>query len=148
MYQRRRRHCHGTEHVVHVVPVDPVPGGRLDLATDQLVLPEGCNQGIPVTRSVERRTTSMPGAAALARCRSVHCLPIGALLLRRGHPSNAGTGLDTLLELVVDLNHGVPDLIDLVALPGDRQKYLAKRDSEPSTPWGSPFGTARETPQP
>jgi hypothetical protein len=53
---------------------------------------------------------------------SVHCLPIGALLLRRGHQSNAGTGLDALLELVVDLNHGVADLVNLVTLPGDRQQ--------------------------
>ncbi|MEA5473578.1 hypothetical protein VB716_05015 [Synechococcus sp. CCY9201] len=63
---RRGPHSDGTEQVVPVVPGDPVPGGRLDRATDQLVLPEGCNQRIPVPRSRERRTTSMPGAAALA----------------------------------------------------------------------------------
>jgi hypothetical protein len=79
----------------------------------------------------------MPGAATLARCRSEHCRPIGALLLRTGHPGNAGIRLDALLELVVDLNHGVADLIDLVALPGDRQECSVAHhggDSAPSSP--------------
>ncbi|KMM16273.1 hypothetical protein SYNGFB01_12165 [Synechococcus sp. GFB01] len=74
---------------------------------------------------MERPTTSMPGAAALARYRSEHCLPISALRLRTGHPGNAGIRLDALLELVVDLNHGVADLVNLVALPVDRQQHLA-----------------------
>ena len=101
-----------------------MPDRWLDLATNQLVLPKGCNQGIPVPRIVERRTTSTPGAATLAQCRSEH-FPISALLLRTGHPSNAGIGLDPLLELVVDLNHSVSDLVNLVALPGDWQQHLA-----------------------
>jgi hypothetical protein len=37
------------------------------------------------------------------------------------HPGNAGIGLNALLELVVDPNHSVADLVNLIALPGDRQ---------------------------
>lgn len=52
---RRGRHGHGTEHVVHVVPVDPMPGGRLDLATDALVLPDSSDPLFPVPRGRGRR---------------------------------------------------------------------------------------------
>jgi hypothetical protein len=54
------------------------------------------------------------------------CLPIGALL-----------------ELVVELNHGVADLVKLVAIPGNRQRCSGahdRGDSEPSSPYGSPLG--------
>jgi hypothetical protein len=43
------------------------------------------------------------------------------LLLGTVHPGNAGIGLNALLELVVDLNHSVADLVNLIALPGNRQ---------------------------
>ena len=41
--------------VVHVVPLDPMPGRGLDLATDQLVLPESRDQLVPVPRRKHRR---------------------------------------------------------------------------------------------
>jgi hypothetical protein len=43
--------------------------------------------------------------------------------------SNAGIRLDALLELVIDLNHGVADLIDLVALPGETTALIATSQS-------------------
>ena len=71
------------------------------------------------------------------------------MLLSTVHPGNAGIGLNALLELVVGLNHSVADLVNLIALPGDRQQHLAAfAPTRPSSPCGSPFGTGSETSQP
>lgn len=44
----------------------------------------------------------------------------------RSRPAcHAGIRLDALLERLVDRDHSVADLVDLVALPGDRQQHLA-----------------------
>lgn len=84
---------HGTEQVVHVVPVDPMPGRGLDLATDQLVLPESSDQLVPVPRGKHRRHSPVPGPAGVscprtaARTRLSLCSldPSGGACVPRGH---------------------------------------------------------------
>ncbi len=44
-----------------------MPGRRLDLATDQLVLPEGSDQPFPVPRGQHCRHSPMPGEDALLK---------------------------------------------------------------------------------
>lgn len=47
------------------------------------------------------------------------------LVISTGHSSDTGVGLDALLELLVDLNNGIADLVDLIALPPNRKQHLA-----------------------
>jgi len=70
---RRRYRSHGSEHVFHVVPLDPMPGRRLDLATDQLVLPESSDQLFPVPRSKHRRHSPVPGSTGVGCLRTAAC---------------------------------------------------------------------------
>jgi hypothetical protein len=56
--------------VVHVVPVDPMPCRGLDLATDQLVLPESSNQLFLVRRGKHRRHSPVPGPTWVACLRT------------------------------------------------------------------------------
>jgi hypothetical protein len=52
----------------------------------------------------------------------------------RGMRATQAIGLDALLELLVDLNHRIADVVDLVALPRNGKKYLpAPAPSSPSS---------------
>ena len=142
-------HSHGTEHVVHVVPEDPMPGRRLDLATDQLVLPESSDQLIPVPRGMHRRHSPVPGPAGVNCLRTAACsgLPLCSPRSSRSrHACHAGIGLDALLKLLVDLNHRIADMSNLIALPRNGQEHLPA--PAPSSHDGSPSETGRETPPP
>ena len=105
-----------------------MPGRRLDLATDQLVLPESSDQLFPVPRGKHCRHSPVPGSACMACLQTATCCTqlrlcsLGAI--STGHASNASIGFDALLKLLVDLNHRIADLVDLIALPRDGQQHL------------------------
>jgi hypothetical protein len=42
-----------------------------------------------------------------------------------GHTGHTGLWLNALLKALEDLNHGVADLIDLIALPRNREQNLS-----------------------
>lgn len=51
------------------------------------------------------------------------------------HACHAGIGLAAQLKLLVDLNHRIADLVDRIALPGNREEHLpAPAPTCPSSP--------------
>ena len=104
------------------------------LAADQLVLPESSDQLFPVPRGKHRRHSPVPGPAVVADLQTAACTRItfrSPRFIRTGHTCNTRIGLDALLKLLVDLNHRIADLVDLIAFPRDGQEHLP-----PPTPSG------------
>ncbi len=114
--------------MLHVVAVHPVPGRRLDLAADQLVLQKGSDQLFPIPGGKLGCPTHGAGTTNVARQQvgaSIHSTHISAVLINTEHSRNTSVVLDALLEYSVDLNHGIADLIDLIALPRNRHQNLS-----------------------
>jgi hypothetical protein len=55
----------------------------------------------------------------------IHSTQISAVLISAEHSRDTGIRLNPLLELLVDLNHGIADLVDVIALPRDWQQDLS-----------------------
>jgi hypothetical protein len=110
--------------MIHVVPVDPMPGRRLDIAAYELVLPKGRNQLLPVSEGNTYNHPLLDRTAALAREQAHTSATIAPLLLKSGHSSDTSIRFDALLKLLVDLNYGISNLVDVIALPWSWQQDL------------------------
>jgi hypothetical protein len=113
---------------IHEEWINAVLQNRPDLSRAQLERTRSLDQLFPVPRSKRRRHSPVPGATWVACLRTAACTDLHfcpPCSIRSRHACHAGIRLDALLKLLVDPNHGVADLVNLVALPGDRQKHLA-----------------------
>jgi hypothetical protein len=92
----------------------------------------------------------VPGSACVACLQTATCctqLDICSLgFICTGHGSNASIGLDALRKLLVDLNHRIADLVNLIALPRNGQEHLPA--PAPPSHDGTPSNRGRETPAP
>jgi hypothetical protein len=50
--------------------------------------------------------------------------PCACGFLTGGHPGHTDIRLDALLKALEDLKHGIADLLDLIALPRNREQHL------------------------
>jgi hypothetical protein len=97
-----------------------------------------------------RAEAFVPGSACVACLQTSTCctqLDICSLgFICTGHGSNASIGFDALRKLLVDLNHRITDLVNLIALPRNGQEQLPA--PAPPSHDGTPSETGRETPPP
>lgn len=99
----------------------------LDLAAEQLVLTESCEQIRPVPWGEPHLIRPVPGSAALSRGRANHgCLgaTTSERVIHAWHPRHTDIWLNALLEVLVDLDQGIADLVQLIALPWNGQQHL------------------------
>ncbi len=70
----------------------------------------------------------VPGAISQGRNSNGRRAPHGPCVcgfLTGGHPGHTDIQLDTLLKALEDIKHGIADLLDLIALPRNREQHLS-----------------------
>jgi hypothetical protein len=144
-------HRHGSQHVLHVVPIDPFPGRALDLPAEQLVVTKGFDQLGPVLdrkgcgRSAALRATTSAGGGGAGGCelrRDLDQRPSGIHQIHRQlHPECHR--LDRIA-----MEWGARPVVFFLR-PHLRQCSTGRSldDSERSNLFGSPAETGRETPR-